>query len=198
LIPEIDLDYYELELLSDGKKDPNPIVLSFSDLRKMKSIDVTATIACAGNKRKSLAAEYPNIKGLKWTIGAVGNSVYRGVPIRDVLLDVMGKKEEDLIGKGLHLITIAYDADFQGKHYEVSIPIEEALDPRNEVILAYEMNGQLIPKVHGFPVRMVVPGYIGVRSAKWVHKIIISTEEADSAPQRRDYKIVKDKSMDTV
>jgi len=43
----------------------------------------------------------------------------------------MGQKEEDLIGKGLHLVTVGYDADFQGKHYEVSVPIEVALDPKN-------------------------------------------------------------------
>ena len=65
-------------------------------------------------------------------------------------------------------------------------------------MLAYEMNGEPIPKVHGFPVRMVSPGYIGVRSAKWVNKLIISSEMADSTPQRRDYKIVKDADITKV
>ena len=59
-------------------------------------------------------------------------------------------------------------------------------------MLAYEMNGADIPAVHGFPVRMISPGYIGVRSAKWVQSLVISTDMADSTPQRRDYKIVKD------
>ena len=54
------------------------------------------------------------------------------------------------------------------------------------------MNGKEIPAVHGYPVRMLSPGYIGVRSAKWLHKLVISKEMADSTPQRRDYKIVKD------
>ena len=53
----------------------------------------------------------------------------------------MGQKEEDLVGKDLHLVSVGYDADFQGKHYEVSVPIENALDPKNEMILAYSMNG---------------------------------------------------------
>lgn len=88
--------------------------------------------------------------------------------MRHILLDVMGLKEEDLVGKNLHLIAIAYDADFQGKQFEVSIPIDEALKPENEVLLAYEMNGQDIPNVHGYPVRMISPGYIAVRSCKWV------------------------------
>lgn len=64
----------------------------------------------------------------------------------------------------------------------MSIPIDDALDIKNEVMLAYEMNGKEIPKVHGFPVRMLSPGYIGVRSAKWLNKLIISTEMADSTP----------------
>lgn len=62
------------------------------------------------------------------------------------------------------------------------MPIEDALDPKNEMILAYKMNGEEIPAVHGYPVRMLCPGYIGVRSAKWLHKLVISTEMADSTP----------------
>lgn len=80
----------------------------------------------------------------------------------------MGYKEEDIVGKGLHLVTVGLDADFQGKHYEVSVPIEVALDPHNEVTLCYEMNGEDLPAVHGYPLRLVVPGFIGVRSPKWV------------------------------
>ena len=57
-----------------------------------------------------------------------------------------------------------------------------ALDPKNEITLAYEMNGQDLPLAHGYPVRLICPGIIAVRSAKWVNKLIISKEEADSAP----------------
>ncbi len=61
------------------------------------------------------------------------------------------------------------------------------------------MNGADIPAVHGYPVRLLCPGYIGVRSAKWVNKLIRCKEEADSTPQRRDYKMItKDKDMSTV
>ena len=182
LIPEIDIDDYELLLLSKGKTDENPITLSFEDLKKMPKHNVMATIVCAGSKRRAIQKHFPTVKGLKWTNGAVGNSIYTGVTLRHILLEVMGQKEEDLVGKGLHLVAIAYDADFQGKNYEVSVPIEDALNPLNEVILAYEMNGEEIPTVHGYPVRMLCPGYIAVRSAKWVHKIVISEEMADSAP----------------
>ena len=199
LVPEIDPEHYELELLAGGKADEDPIVLTLDELKSIKPAHtVMATIACAGSRRTEMQAEFPTVKGLKWTTGALGNANYTGVRVRDILLTTMGKKEEELTGKGLHLIAISYDADFQGKCYEVSIPIEDALNPLNEVTLAYEMNGADIPAVHGYPVRLICPGYIGVRSAKWVNKLIISKEEADSTPQRRDYKMVKDKDMSTV
>ncbi len=141
---------------------------------------MVAYIACAGNKRRYLQEVFPEVKGLKWTNGAIGNSKYRGVSMRYILLEKMGLSEENL--KGKHLIAFSYDADFQGKHYEVSVPCEYALDPLNEVMLAYEMNGEPLPKEHGFPIRMLSPGCIAVRSAKWVHSLIISDEQADSAP----------------
>lgn len=86
--------------------------------------------------------------------------------MRYILLEKMGLKEEDL--KGKHLVTVGYDADFQGKHYEVSTPMEHVLDPSNEVMLTWEMNDEAIPAEHGYPVRMVTPGCIAVRSPKWV------------------------------
>lgn len=198
LIPEIEEEDYELLLMANGKKDENPVELNLDQIKKMPRHSVMAAIVCAGSKRTAIQNKFPTVKGLKWTNGAIGNTVYTGVTMRHVLLEVMGLKESEVCGKDLQLIAIAYDADFQGTHYEVSIPLDDALDPRNEVLLAYEMNGEPIPAVHGFPIRMLSPGYIGVRSAKWVHKLVISTEMADSTPQRRDYKIVKDADITKV
>lgn len=145
---------------------------------------------CAGNKRKALQDEYKTIKGLTWCAGAIGNAKFRGVHVRTILLDHMGLKEEDL--KGKHLVTVGTDADFQGKHFEISIPMELALDPAREVMLAYEMNGEELPAVHGYPVRLVCPGMIGVRSCKWVSQMCVSDEMADHGAQRRDYKMITD------
>lgn len=66
------------------------------------------------------------------------------------------------------------------------------------MILAYEMNGEEIPIVHGYPVRLLCPGYIGVRSTKWLKSLCIHTEMAESTPQRRDYKMVTDKDISKV
>lgn len=195
LIPEIDIEDYELEFYLGGKKS-EPISWTFNDLKKLPPHELTFALACAGNKRKYIQDAYPTIKGLKWTIGAVGNAKYKGVLVRDLLIGHFGLKEEDL--KGKHLLSVGYDGDFQGKPYEVSIPMELALDPLNEVMIAYEMNDEPIPVMHGYPVRLICPGYIGVRCTKWLHKLVISDEEADSGPQRRDYKMVYDTEMNTV
>ena len=197
LVPQLEAEYYELEILGEGIKEP--ISLGLDDLKSFEPKHrVMTTIACAGNKRKSVKDIFPTIKGLNWTNGAIGNADYKGVLVRDFLLASTGLKESDLKGKGLHLVTISYDQDFQGKSYEVSIPLDMALDPMNEIILAYEMNGEDLPEPHGYPVRLVCPGIIGVRSVKWVNKLVISSEEADSAPQRRDYKVVKETDMSKV
>jgi len=66
------------------------------------------------------------------------------------------------------------------------------------VILAYEMNGKPLPIDHGYPLRLIVPGFIGVRNCKWVGRLEISDEEADSHMQRRDYKIVKEEDWSKI
>ena len=113
---------------------------------------------------------------MSWTNGAIGNNVYKGVLLRHILLDVMGLEEALLVGKGLHVVFVGGDNDDSGKNYEVSIPVENALDPKNEITLAYEMNDQALTAAHGYPLRVICPGYVGVRSCKWVTKIIISNE----------------------
>ena len=95
--------------------------------------------------------------------------------MRDLLLD-MGFTVESL--KDKHLIAESMDVDVQGKNFQISIPMDMVIDPLNEVILAYEMNGTDIPIEHGYPLRLVVPGTVGVRNAKWVKSLIVSDNEA--------------------
>lgn len=73
-------------------------------------------------------------------------------------------------------------------HYAASIPLSKAMDPRGDVILAYHMNGQPLPRDHGFPVRVICPGIVGARNVKWLSRITISESESDSHWQQNDYK----------
>jgi sulfite oxidase len=106
-----------------------------------------------------------DVQGNDWYVAAIGNAVFTGVRVSE-LLQELGFKLEDL--KDKHLIAESMDADIQGKCFEVSIPMSMVIDPRNEIILAYQMNGEDIPIEHGYPLRLVVPGVVGVRNAKWV------------------------------
>lgn len=164
---------------------------SLEDLRtRFKPHSVMNTMSCAGNRRRGMKEVSKEVQGNDWYVGAIGNAVFTGVRIVDLLL-YLGFKLEDL--KDKHIIAESLDADILGKCYEVSIPMSMATDPRNEIILAFQMNGQDIPIEHGYPLRLVVPGVVGVRNAKWVQALKISDEEAKSPQQKENYKIIKEK-----
>lgn len=78
----------------------------------MPKSSVMAAVVCAGSKRSAVLKKFPTVKGMPWTNGAIGNALYEGVAMRHILLEVMGLREEDLVGKNLQLIAVGYDADF--------------------------------------------------------------------------------------
>lgn len=78
--------------------------------------------------------------------------------------------------------------DPMSTHYAASIPLVKAMDPRGDVILAYEMNGEPLTRDHGYPVRVICPGIVGARNVKWLGRIIVSKSESDSHWQQNDYK----------
>lgn len=75
-----------------------------------------------------------------------------------------------------------------GQRYAASVPIQKALSENGDCLLAYEMNGDPIPREHGFPVRAIIPGHVAARSVKWVEKVVVSQTESDSHWQQHDYK----------
>lgn len=78
--------------------------------------------------------------------------------------------------------------DPMSTHYAASIPLFKAMDPRGDVILAYEMNGQPLSRDHGYPIRAICPGIVGARNVKWLGRIVVSDSESDSHWQQNDYK----------
>lgn len=82
---------------------------------------------------------------------------------------------------------IAYEAHAGGR-YGASVPVQKALADEGDVLLAYEMNGEPLPRDYGYPLRAVIPGHVAARSVKWLEKVIVSDKESDSHWQQRDYK----------
>jgi len=138
-----------------------PLELHYSDLKSYPPASLINTLECAGNGR---AFFQPHVPGVQWQKGAVGTARYTGIRLKDVL----GKAGVKSTGK--HLMFRGMD-EVPGKvpPFVRSIPIEKAMHA--DTLLATEMNGRPLPKHHGFPARVLVPGWIGAASCKWVTEI---------------------------
>ncbi|KAI1145257.1 Oxidoreductase, molybdopterin-binding domain-containing protein [Nemania diffusa] len=179
VIDETEADGHSITIeLPDGEVK----TYSVGELKaRFKQYAVTAVLQCSGNRRNDMTRHAKKTNGLQWTVGAISCAKWEGVRLRDVLADA-----------GLSLADPGADArhvQFSGlEAYGASIPIEAAIDPRGDVLLAFRMNDKPLPRDHGFPVRVVVPGHVAARAVKWVSKIVVADEESTTTWQRKDYK----------
>lgn len=176
---------YTLEVTGIGLSD---VKLTLEDLKtKLPQYTVTATIQCAGNRREELS-KVKEVRGISWAGGAIGNATWTGVKLRDVLL-YAGLRQDDIEGEIQHIHFEGLDKNpLTGECYGASIPVEKAMDPLGDCLLAFSMNGSELPRDHGYPIRAIVPGTVGARNVKWLAKIVASDEEYDGQWQKRDYK----------
>ena len=144
---------------------------------------VVATLQCAGNRRSELHQVAP-VSGDPWGPGAIGTAEWTGVRLADVLRAARADPSAS---------DVAFFAEDRCRGsagpygYGASIPLEKALS--EEVLLAWAMNGTPLPPAHGFPLRLVVPGFAGVRSVKWLARISVQDEPAQTPIQTHDYKL---------
>lgn len=156
------------------------LVLSMDDLQNdFEYINIAVALACDGNRRKELNM-LRRSKGFNWGSGAISCAFWKGPLLRDVLL-AAGVEDPDPTNEKCRLWVHFEGADelSEGK-YATSIPLAYVMDPENDVILAYEMNDVRLPPDHGYPVRLMVPGYVGGRCVKWLKRIWVSDKENDS------------------
>ncbi|TKA41461.1 hypothetical protein B0A54_06364, partial [Friedmanniomyces endolithicus] len=173
-VPRLLWEMHELDV-ENGK-----LVLSMSELKeKFEAINIPVSLACDGNRRKELNMIRKS-KGFNWGSGATGCVYWKGPLLRDVLL-AAGVEEERSTGGGKERWVNFQGADdpSEGK-YETCIPLDYAMDPTNDVLLAYEMNDVPLPPDHGYPVRLMIPGYVGGRCVKWLKKIWVTDHENTS------------------
>ncbi|KAM5539407.1 hypothetical protein V8D89_006859 [Ganoderma adspersum] len=188
-IPDIDEDAFELEI---GGLVNTPVKISMADLKdpaKFPQAEVTVTLQCSGTRRIEQIQLYPGdgdeLINAPWGEGAIGTAVYRGVPLKKVLKIACG----GILPEAKHLEFIGADTYFKKNNvynYAVSVPWRKVRQ-NEEVLLAWEMNGKPLPKIHGYPLRVVVTGYIGARSAKWVYKINALAEPSMGPVQAAEY-----------
>ncbi|MBO0357906.1 sulfite oxidase [Hymenobacter sp. BT186] len=180
-IPDLSVEGWRLTI--NGAVE-HELTLTYDELRQLPATTVSATLECAGNGRARLA---PKPKGLLWEQGAVGNAEWTGVPLT-VLLARAGVKAEaiEVVFEGADRGEINEDPKSPGAiHFARSLPLAKA--QQGEVLVVYAMNGQPLPPEHGFPVRLVVPGWYGMASIKWLTTITVSTVPFDGYWQTIEY-----------
>jgi sulfane dehydrogenase subunit SoxC len=157
-----------------------PLSLSLEELRARPALEVAATMECAGNGRAGLS---PHVDSQPWLNEAVGTGAWRGDPVRDVL-ELAGMRDgaEEVLFTGLDRGV----EDEITQSYQRSLPLDEAL--RDEVILAYELNGVPLPPQHGFPLRLLVPGWYGMTSVKWLARITVLERPFDGPQMASKYR----------
>lgn len=147
----------------------HPLTITLDELKKMPKTTVTVTLECAGNGR---AFFDPPVAGIQWEKGAVGTARWTGARLADVL------KNAGIKPTGKYILFNGADKPV-GKmpDFARNVPIDKALNP--DTILAYEMNGEPLPALHGFPLRAIVPGWEGAYAVKWLNQIEVIEKEYD-------------------
>ena len=159
-IPAFDPDGWRLEI---GGHVERPLTLSLEDLRARPAVTEPVTLECAGNGR-ALYDDRPVSQ--PWLLEAVGTASWTGTPLAPLL------EEAGLDDDAVDIVFTGLDRGIEGgeeRAYERALPVAEAR--RDEVILAYAMNGQPLLPQHGAPVRLIVPGWYGMTHVKWLASI---------------------------
>mmetsp|Transcript_4059 Transcript_4059/g.7111 ORF Transcript_4059/g.7111 Transcript_4059/m.7111 type:complete len:889 (-) Transcript_4059:1473-4139(-) len=164
---------WESHSVSIGGLVANPLTLSMNELEAMPATSLPVTLVCAGNRRKEQNMTKQTI-GFSWGPCAVGTHIWTGVRLRDLLL----RAGIDM-SRAKHVCFVGAE-DLPNGKYGTSIPISLAMDAFGEVLIAYENNGMRLTPDHGYPVRVVIPGWIGGRMVKWLKDIIVTEEPSDN------------------
>ena len=182
-IPHLQLESYRLTV---GGLVSRELSLSLDDIKNnYERRTLTATLQCAGNRRKELVSYKPIDEQLEWGIEAIGTAEWTGVRLGDILASAGISSHDAAHVAFLGLDTLMRDGEREA--FGSSIPLDKAL--ACEVLLAYEMNGEDLPLAHGCPLRMIVPGYVGARSVKWLSEISVQADSSENHFQQVGYKL---------
>ena len=177
-IPQVDADTWRLDV--DGRVGTQ-LSLDLDALRGLPAHEVVATMECAGNGRAHLE---PRPVSQPWLLEAVGTGRWRGVALRDLIEQAQVEPAAtDVLFTGL-------DRGIEGGEeqlFQRSLSLADASEP--DVLLAYELNGVPLPPQHGFPLRLLVPGWYGMTNVKWLTRITLVDEPFTGYQQARGYRL---------
>jgi DMSO/TMAO reductase YedYZ molybdopterin-dependent catalytic subunit len=176
-IPEVSPGEWRLEV---GGAVENPVTLSLDDLRARPPVEQAVTMECAGNGRAALD---PRPVSQPWLIEAVGTARWRGAELAPLL------EEAGVADGAVEVLFTGLDEGIESgveQRYQRSVPLDLALG--GELLLAHEMNSGPLPPQHGFPLRLVVPGWYGMTNVKWLGRIDVLSEPFSGYQQSSAYR----------
>jgi len=181
LLIHYDVPHVEAESWRLAIRGERELELSLDELRARPAAEHTVTMECAGNGR---ARFDPRPVSQPWLNEAIGTARWRGTPLRPLL------EEARVPDATLEVLCTGLDRGVEGgeeQAFQRALPLTEAL--RDEVLLAYEMNGGPLPPQHGFPLRLVVPGWYGMTNVKWLERIELVDAPFSGYQNRQGYRL---------
>jgi DMSO/TMAO reductase YedYZ molybdopterin-dependent catalytic subunit len=161
-------------------------VYSLADLQTFTTHTYERAVECTGNGRRLFADQQGTPRpGTQWGMGAIGVARWTGVRL-STLLQHAGLRPDAVSVMAVGLDEPYVDDGVDWGHVRRPLPIAKALD---DVLVAWEMNGEPLPQDHGFPARLVVPGWVGVASIKWLGELRVTTTAVDSPWNTRWYRM---------
>jgi DMSO/TMAO reductase YedYZ molybdopterin-dependent catalytic subunit len=183
MIPEVRAEDWRLHIGGDAVR--TPLTLTLEQLRRdFKAVEIAALCLCSGNRR---ALFQPHVPGIQWGSGAMGNARWRGVRLRDVLAEAGIEKsalEVSLDGADSGVLKITPD-------FIKSLPVAKALD--ENTLIAFEMNGEPLPRWNGFPARLILPGWTATYWVKHLAEVNVMAEPFDGYWMKTAYRIPGDR-----
>jgi len=169
-VPDCKWESHKVEVQGLVEK---PVTLTMDEITAMPSFTIPVTLVCAGNRRKEENMTKQTI-GFNWGAAGTSTNMWTGVRLRDLLLSC----EIDL-SKAKHVCFVGSE-DLPNGKYGTSIDIATAMDSYGDVMLAYKQNDLPLLPDHGYPVRVIIPGWIGGRMVKWLRRIEVTAEPSDN------------------
>ena len=174
--PAIELENWKLEITGLVNR---PMTFTLSDLQARQRKEIIFTLECSGNH------------GFPWFVGGIGNAQWVGTPLAPIL------KEAGVLDNGIEVVFIGSDQGEEQvrgmkmiQNFARSMSLEDAMNPNN--LLCYEMNGEPLPQLHGFPLRLIAPGWFGIANVKWLKRIEVRETRFMGRFMARDYVTIRE------
>ena len=180
---DVAVDGWRLSI--EGDAVANPLALTYDVIRNLPSRTIVSYLECAGNHRAMFdLVKGRQAKGTQWKTGGVSNGEWVGVSLRDVLA-LAG-----ITNAAVSVLLIGLDTESPEQGFRRAVPVAKALHP--DTLLAYALNGEALPKDHGFPLRALVPGWVGSANVKWLGRIVVSAKPVWTRNNTTSYVLIGD------